>query len=174
MGSKVVALALSLFFAEPGGVALPRPDPSAIAAVKTWLAALGAKSPARLRAASTAPFTYATHGVRKRCDGVAADEKAVDKLLKCVVRTEKLLIGELRYLDEVVLQGAEGGGSQPIDSYPSYLRELVGKLDTTEGHATIGGYINGDGETFELVFTARPDGKGFKVSGLALHWEMVE
>ncbi|HEY7375485.1 MAG TPA: hypothetical protein VIF57_25230 [Polyangia bacterium] len=174
MGSQVVALALALFFAAPGGAALPRPDPAAIAAVKTWLAALGAKNPAKLRAASVVPFTYVTHGQRKRCDGVAADDKALGKILKCMVRAEKLLIGELRHLDEVVLQGAEGGGAQPIDSYPSYLGDLVGTLDATEGHATVSGYINGDGETFEFVFAVRPDGKGFKVSGLALHWEMVE
>jgi hypothetical protein len=175
MGTQVVALALSLFFAEPGGAALPRPEPAAVAAVRTWLAAMGAKNVAKLRDASAVPFTFLTDAKRKRCEGVAADDKALGKTLKCAMRTEKLLIEELKYLDDVVLQGAEGGGSQPITSYASYLRELVDKLDTTEGHATVGGYINGDGETFDFVFAVRPDGKGgFKVSGLALHREMVE
>ncbi len=109
-----------------------------------------------------------------RCDAVAKDEKALTKTLRCVISAEKLLVDELKYPDGVVLQGAEPGGAEPIGSYQSRFRKLVGRLGTSEGQTTIEGYINGDGVTFEFIFALRPDGDAFKVSGLLMHSEFVE
>jgi hypothetical protein len=173
VGSTLVALAFPLFFAQAAGPAAP-PDPAALSTVRSWLATLATKDLAKLRDASALPFIYVTDSKRKRCDGVARDEKSVLKTLKCLIGTEKVLIGELRYPDGVVLQGAEPKGSQPIGSYPSTVRKLADKLGTVEGQTTIEGYINGDGATFEFIFFVRRDSKGSKVSGLALHWEAVE
>jgi len=47
-------------------------------------------------------------------------------------------------------------------------------LGNMDGQTTVEGYLNGDGITFGFVFALRPVDGGWRVSGLALNFEVIE
>ena len=145
-------------------------------AVRQWLGALAASDASKLSSASISPFTLATDYRRRKCDGIAKDPKALAKLLRCVISNDKILAGELKYMDEnpscrVPSLGGCAVGSRRIRAR---LRERINRLGSSEGETTVEGYLNGDGVTFELIFALRPDDGGRRASGLLLHYEVVE
>lgn len=178
MQRTLIAILLAVCLVVPAAQAAPNPaaDPTRAAQVAmAWLASLAAKDLRKLSEASTVPFTFATDYKTKKCDGVANDEKAGQKIFRCLFSDEKILIGELQYMREnTVIQGAEPKGAEPIKDVPSKLRGLVKNLGTADGQALVGGYLNGDGIVFEFLFAVRPaDGK-LRISGLALAFEVHE
>jgi hypothetical protein len=175
-----VLLAIALSLSVPGASAQAAPRPAAhptpaAVAVMAWLSALAAKDAGKLAEASTLPFTFVTDYKRKKCDGTAKDEKAREKIFRCLFSDEKILIRELQYRDEnTVIQGAESESAEPNNEIPSKLRRLAGKLGSTEGQSLIAAFLSGDGISFDLLFAVRSiDGKQ-KVGGFTMDFELKE
>lgn len=175
---RLLPVILALCLTTPPAKAAPRPaaNPSPPAqAVRAWLAALATKDPRKLAEASTLPFTFATDYKRKKCEGTANDEKARLKIFRCLFADEKILVGELKYMDQnTVIEGAEPEGAEAIKDIPPRLRDLVKKLGAADGQSLVLGYLNGDGIVFEFLFAVRPAAGRLKVSGLALDFEVHE
>jgi hypothetical protein len=173
-----ITILLASCLAAPTAQAAPKSEAKTTPAAQValdWLAALAAKDLRNLSEVSTVPFTFATDYKRKKCDGVANDEKARQKTFRCLFSDEKILIGELQYMQEnTVIQGAEPKGAEAIKDVSSKLHGLVKNLGTADGQALVGGYLNGDGIVFEFLFAVRPAAGNLRISGLAMAFEVHE
>jgi hypothetical protein len=119
-------------------------SPNEVVAVgRRWFEGLKAKNPAQVAAETVYPFTFGSTSRKKRCEGVADDEKKLEAIVGCVIKRDKLLMGEMKYAEKIDVKAIEA------NDVPVEFRKLVGKVG--EGDRLATWFINGDGVSFGFL-----------------------
>lgn len=158
-------------FTLAGQVKQPPPDPAAVSsrpstapatgtigaeqaasAARAWLDALKRRDMEALAERTRFPFTYRSTNRRKLCEATSADARQLTAVVDCLARRDKLLLEELARAAKVEVKVLEPARA------PAWLAKLIGK--PAGGDWLVGGFLNGDGITFEFVLVVLAGGSG--------------